>query len=286
MEKLGLQQRIWRVIYPMLIYLLMSTFFGLLISIIYALTLVGSEQYAAEIMDFNRILDISAQYMLDNTLFVSLCGYIAALAVFIPIWFKTKVRYPRWNGGGFSIPVALCAAGAAIGLNVVFSVIITITGLAELFPGHDVVIDAVTGGSMPLQIIAVGLITPVAEELCFRGVTLSRMSGTKIWIALAIQAVLFGILHMNILQSTYTALLGVFLGFLTIRYRNIIYAIIAHVAFNLCSIVLGAVKSELFVTILSVVIVLLAIVSVAGLVKCKKPEPYTPPEDAAVSVEG
>ena len=285
MDEFGLARRIWRVIYPTLLYLLLSGLIGGLIAAVQMISLVSAAVSAGEAFSPVRIMEFAVQYITDNLLLISLYGYIAALVVFVPLWFKTKARYPRWNGGKFSIPVALCSIGAAIGIYLSISLIITVTGLTELVSSYDNIIDAVTGGSLPLQIIAVGLVAPVAEELCFRGITLSRMSGTKLWIALAVQAVLFGILHMNILQSSYAMLLGVFLGFLTIRYRNIIYAIIAHIAFNMFSVIMGTVESELVVTIVVIAVIAAAIGSVIGLVKCKGPEPYVLPEKLPVEIE-
>ena len=280
MKVFGIQQRIWRAIYPTLVYILMSTAISLIIVVIHTVTNLDSMQLTGDVNDIERIVEVAMAYMTENALLVSLYGYIAALAVFIPIWIKTKARYPRWNGGRLSLPVALCAVGAAIGFNMLFSVIITFTGVTELFPSYDLVVDVVTGGSLVIQIIAVGLIAPVAEELCFRGITMNRMSDTKIWLALSVQAVLFGILHMNIVQGAYAALLGVFLGFLTIRYRSVIYAIIAHIAFNMYSIIISTVESELVLTIVSIVIIPVTVVSIIGLIRCKRPEPYTSPETA------
>ena len=286
MDEFGLARRIWRVIYPTLLYLLLSGLIGGIIAAVQMVLHISAAISAGETFSPVRITEFVLQYITDNLLLISLYGYIAALAVFVPVWFKTKARYPRWNGGKFSIHVALCSVGAAIGIYLIISLIITVTGLAELVPSYDNIIDAVMGGSLPLRIIAVGLAAPVAEELCFRGITLSRMSGTKLWLALAVQAVLFGILHMNILQSSYAALLGLFLGFLTIRYRNIIYAIIAHIAFNMFSILLGTIESELVVAIIAAGIIVVTVISVIGLVKCKGAEPYVAPEETPVELEG
>ena len=284
MREYGIVRRIWRVIYPALLYLLISGIIGGIVAAVNTISMMTEMLTSGEPLDILKLLETTMKYITDNALLISLLGYIAAVIVFIPVWIKTRKRYPRWNGGKFSVPVALCSAFAAIGLNVVLSAIIGVTGLVEKLPSYEVVMDVITGGSLPLQIIAVGLVAPVVEELCFRGITLSRMSGTKIWLAIAVQAVLFGLMHMNLLQSSYAALLGVFLGFITVRYRSVVYAVIAHIAFNLFSVLVSMVKSETVTIIIGIAVIVTTAASIAGLIKLKAPEPFYPADDTAAEI--
>ena len=48
-----------------------------------------------------------------------------------------------------------------------------------------------------------------------------------------IQALLFGIFHMNIVQGIYTCLLGFLLGYMAYRYDSILAPMITHALFNL-----------------------------------------------------
>jgi len=291
MDEFGKARRVWRVIYPALIYIAVTFVVAFIaIMVVFMAKFTSLMAPAADgIPDmtgaFASVAEEGVQYLTENALLISLCGYVVSAALFIPMWSKTRKRYPRWNGGKFSVPVALCSAGAAIGINMILSVIITLTGVVEMLPSYDIITDFVTSGSLLLQIVAVGIVGPLAEELCFRGITMNRMSGIRVWIAVGVQAVLFGIMHLNLLQSAYAAIIGVFLGFLMIRYRSIIYAIIAHIAFNLYTVLLGQVESELALTIAGIAILLITAVSIVGLVKCKKAEPYEPPAEFGFAVE-
>lgn len=77
------------------------------------------------------------------------------------------------------------------------------------------------------------LLAPICEELAFRGV--AYKSARKImpagW-AIFIQAVLFAAYHMNALQSCYTFVVGVALGYLMYRYDNIFVSIFIHMIYN------------------------------------------------------
>lgn len=84
------------------------------------------------------------------------------------------------------------------------------------------------------------LIDPLAEELCFRGVSLTALecSGLPFWAANVIQAALFAAFHFNIVQSTYALVCGLVLGGLRQR-DGIVSSAIAHCACNLSGVILG-----------------------------------------------
>ena len=91
-------------------------------------------------------------------------------------------------------------------------------------------------------LIRLAVIDPLAEELCFRGVSLTALArrGLPFWAANLVQAVLFAAFHFNIVQSAYAFVCGLVLGGLRQR-DGIGSSIIAHCACNLSGLILGAV---------------------------------------------
>lgn len=87
--------------------------------------------------------------------------------------------------------------------------------------------------SLLMLIYSVGL-APISEELIFRGVTyrIARRA-FPFWIANIIQAILFGIFHLNPLQGCYTFVLGLFMGYICEKGGTIYHAILFHLLFNL-----------------------------------------------------
>jgi membrane protease YdiL (CAAX protease family) len=77
-------------------------------------------------------------------------------------------------------------------------------------------------------------LAPISEELIFRGVTyrIARRA-FPFWIANFIQALLFGIFHMNPLQGCYTFILGLFMGYICEKGGTLYHAIFFHFLFNL-----------------------------------------------------
>lgn len=81
---------------------------------------------------------------------------------------------------------------------------------------------------------------PLAEELCFRGVSLAVLEqrGLPFWAANLIQAALFAAFHFNIVQSAYAFACALVLGGLRQR-DGIGSSVVAHCTCNLSGVILG-----------------------------------------------
>lgn len=78
------------------------------------------------------------------------------------------------------------------------------------------------------------VIGPIAEELIFRGVMMRYLNrAVPFVLANIVQAALFGIYHMNVMQSIYTGLIGLLFGYIAYRAGNLWFSIIAHMIFNI-----------------------------------------------------
>lgn len=89
-------------------------------------------------------------------------------------------------------------------------------------------------------------IDPLAEELCFRGVSLAVLEqrGLSFWAANLIQAALFAAFHFNIVQSAYAFACALVLGGLRQR-DGIGSSVVAHCTCNLSGVILGLVLAGL-----------------------------------------
>lgn len=78
------------------------------------------------------------------------------------------------------------------------------------------------------------ILAPITEELAFRGVTLNHFKrAVPFWIANILQALLFGILHWNIVQGTYAFFIGIILGLVYKKYNSLYASIFLHFCVNL-----------------------------------------------------
>jgi hypothetical protein len=85
------------------------------------------------------------------------------------------------------------------------------------------------------------LVTPMAEEVFFRGFLFKWMAGHKpVWLAALVSSILFGVMHILPPQAISAALMALVLCWLYWRTGSIWPAIVAHMTNNAIGILLGA----------------------------------------------
>lgn len=105
-------------------------------------------------------------------------------------------------------------------------------------PAQDLA-DKVNGvGGALLFMLVVGVIAPIAEELFFRGLVFRALEKRwDRWWALALSSAAFALTHFQLLQFLPLAAAGAVFGYLVIRTDRLGPAIVAHMAFNLSTVV-------------------------------------------------
>lgn len=85
--------------------------------------------------------------------------------------------------------------------------------------------------------LALGIIAPLAEEVVFRGAILRSLleKFSKPWIAIAISALLFALIHLNPAQLPHAFVVGLLLGWMYWRTGSIIPGVLLHVVNNTVS---------------------------------------------------
>ena len=107
----------------------------------------------------------------------------------------------------------------------------------EFSKSYDNVMKSLGMGNSLISFVYIVLIAPVAEELIFRGVVFEKSKKVLPFIyANILQALLFGIMHFNIVQSSYAFVLGLFLGYVCYKKKSIISAIYLHFVINLAGV--------------------------------------------------
>ncbi len=92
-------------------------------------------------------------------------------------------------------------------------------------------------GSVWIQIIMLGIVTPIAEELLFRGIVYNRLKiYYDVTIAGYISAIIFGVVHFNLLQGIYAFIMGIIFAYVYQKSNNICAPMVIHVAANLVAV--------------------------------------------------
>jgi hypothetical protein len=164
---------------------------------------------------------------------------VICIAIFIPWYYKGFVK----KGTKTDYKKALGIKPVIVSVSLLICLYLVISGLFIL--AERLVPDVMNkyqqlmefsslGSNMIITILYGYLLGPVTEELCFRGLMYSILRKSKInyMLAVFIQGLLFGIMHMNVVQSTYAFLLGMALGYIRYKYKTIFLSIGAHIVFN------------------------------------------------------
>lgn len=141
------------------------------------------------------------------------------------------------------------------GLQLASSILTVIS--STLFPGwmdfYEKLIESAGFGQSPsfLLVLYAVILGPIAEELTFRGVTLSSAKkALPFWAANLFQALLFGVFHMNLIQGLYAFFIGLFLGYVCNRGGSIWLSVFLHMLFNFWGTFMTAAMESLFLILL------------------------------------
>lgn len=112
-------------------------------------------------------------------------------------------------------------------------------GVSVLFPAQleayeenmELLLPEIGGFATFLSTI---VLAPISEELVFRGVTLYYAGKlcSRFFLANLLQAALFGLVHMNVIQGIYAFMLGLILGYICHTFHSVWLSMAAHAVFN------------------------------------------------------
>ena len=177
----------------------------------------------------------------ENSIIVVLWMHLLLLMITGPWYYFYVVRRQqkrnisfagKFTGKSFGFTVML-----ALGAQFLIGLLLTVWQLAapEMIEAYNQMMEesGIAGFTLP-SIIATVILAPIGEEIICRGLTIEylKKAGARFWAINVIQALFFGIAHMNLVQGTYAFLLGLVCGYLTLRYHSILAGITVHFVFN------------------------------------------------------
>ncbi len=162
---------------------------------------------------------------------------LAALAIYKK---KRGDASPAVGGiyGGLFAGIA-CSAVMLGCAGIAMNNVIAVMGLAGRSDTYQAVERAFYSSSLVWEIIGLGIISPVAEELLYRDIVFSRLREWGRAAAILGSAAIFALLHMNIVQGIYAFVLGILLGILMEHYRDVRIPMCGHISANIISILRG-----------------------------------------------
>lgn len=205
---------------------------GVLISI---RAFLESDNYMGMIQNITGAYDDLGQYtILLSVICAVASGVWCGILYYRSDWRVRPFHYKQAFAGKTIPLIVVTVAGACIVLSVLLTVLQQL--VPAFFNNYNQLMETISGGDAILSIIYVIVIGPISEELIFRGALFDRFYLVfSFWIANMLQAALFGIYHMNIIQGIYAFLLGILLGMIRQMTGSILASIFSHMVFNATS---------------------------------------------------
>lgn len=237
-------QRVWMMAYSFLMFILVRNV------AMYALGLLFrylGENFPGPVTNFLAVRDADGALESFTGNGAAVITALAFIGGAMAIWGNAKLlltktaedmrlTHLKEEPAGNYLLIGGAVVGAVLGLNLLFD----LTGFISKSDAYQAVVKEQYAGALPVVLICYGIITPIAEELLFRGVIYGHMRRfLSITTAIMLSSFLFGLYHMNLIQGTYGLLIGCLMAWSYEYFGSFKLPVLIHIASN----VLGSLLS-------------------------------------------
>ena len=234
MKKDNIFLAIWRCGYPMLLHLAMTfvVIFGYMFLIAFW---IGLNSFTN--LDVTGITEQITESYMEHALILLLVTSGICIPIFALLYRaderkREKSCEKETSKWAWALLVVL-----AVTLCVSLNLLVGMSGLEKLSKSYQDVATTLYSGGFVVEIITVGILGPICEELVFRAMMFRRLCGyVKPIFAIVISALMFGIYHGNIVQGVYAFLLGVIMALCYEYFKTLWAPILIHVVANIVSV--------------------------------------------------
>lgn len=138
----------------------------------------------------------------------------------------------------------------SIAFSLALNNLVLLSDLAEYSIAYQETAEVLYSPSLMVQILCLGIVTPIMEEYIFRGLIFKRLRNRfPVRRAIVSSALFFGIYHGNLVQMIYGTLSGILLAYLYEKYGSLKAPILAHMLMNTVACILT--EADVFTWIFS-----------------------------------
>lgn len=141
-------------------------------------------------------------------------------------------RSSRGKGSLIVVLTALSAISSSMGLNILLS----LTGLVQKSADYQEVAQRQYGVVFGVGLVLYTVVSPLAEEVVFRGVIYNRLrrcfTGMGNTAAVVLSGLLFGVYHGNLVQGIYGGCMGILMAYLYEKTHAFCIPVLFHASAN------------------------------------------------------
>ncbi len=227
-------KKTWNILMPFVVYFIAHDLAQVLLAFLMNMSLGLGGSYS--------------EYILARTQTVN--AVLNALSLLIGMAFvwpiaKTEFRFARLRQEGFqatrqassrtnTIAAYILLAVFAITLALGTNLLLMLTGIAGKSPSYQDVAARQFGVAFGAGVVIYGVLSPLAEEIVFRGLIYNRMKRYfNPVLSIIICGILFGGYHGNLVQGIYGCILGIAIAFSYELFRSFTAPVLFHSLANL-----------------------------------------------------
>lgn len=208
---------IWKIAVPALLYLTVTT----VVQCVSLILAVPFDEYATEITAVAAICSLPFLVLL----------YRHDRKTEVSVTEDKKMQVTDY------LALTVVAAILVFGLNY----LLLISGITEMSESYQKTATLLYTPPLLVQILCVGIVVPIAEELIFRGLVYKRLCIVCPTILAAFLSALgFGVFHANLVQGIYAFCCGLALCAVMERYKTLRAPAFLHMVMNIISCVITA----------------------------------------------
>ncbi len=258
------------VISPMVIFILIQY----LVTFCATLTFMNSAVAPEAVLNDAQILELkNAAYEMLNKNVVLISGIAAVIS--IPIFYRMLNK--EWMKRPYRLqtlkPVYkkyIYVALVAIGLTVAFNLGVNAFELFRYDVDYARIARGIYSEPLYLQVLVIGFLMPISEELMFRGLIFERISNYGSETAgVILTSLLFGLYHGTMIQLVYAFVFSLLMIFAYKRCGSFMAPMVFHIVSNLSSLAMNQLRPMSSMQY-SIGIVLFCMIGLLGLYGLKK----------------
>lgn len=248
-QQMGVGQRFFYIWGPAIIHQI-----GLMVVELVALMALFSHRAAVDATvagylasnNIEKLYDLMVTLINKYGVLITGAGCLLLIPVFLLMYRKDRkhaqpIYHPLYKKASARTYLPMLVMVAC--LHYILNNLIVISNAAENVASYQSVSKMFYGPALAVQVLCLGVLAPICEELVYRGLIFRRLRSSGGYLnAALLSSLLFGVVHGNLVQMLYAFVLGMLLSFLYERFNTVLAPILAHAFLNLLSIALTAAK--------------------------------------------
>lgn len=199
--------RLWNMISPPALYMFIQMGVELavaLITIIYENVKIYKTY--GMINDAQAVTEKVQQMMEVNASYITVASAVMAVIFFGRMYLKERNSFLKENNKEINTFVMIAFG---VMLSMAAGSILSAMNIDNIYGSYEKTSSLLLNGNIVYRLFALGVITPAAEEIIFRGLVFNRVKkqyGSLYGIV--VSSVMFGVFHFNLVQGLYAFIIG------------------------------------------------------------------------------